>query len=182
MTMSSGIDAEDVAVLCLVEADGDLAISAADLADLLDATERRARASFGPVPGALRRALAGLVLEAALASPGELRDGTIDDVLARITLRDLLVPMLSRDRLWFTAAGGAHWAPAAPGSLAGPGSRRRAETLLALAASAPPPPVVIAALERLGASRAFIRTLLEPARPSDDEDLRQQAAYQDWFE
>ncbi len=46
--MASGIDAEDAAALCLLEADGDLAFLGADLADLLDATERRAGASFGP--------------------------------------------------------------------------------------------------------------------------------------
>jgi len=180
-TVASGIDAEDVAVLCLLVADGDLAITAADLADLLDATERRAGASFGPVPGALRRALAGLVLEAALASPEELRDMGIDGVLAGVTLRDLLAPMLSRDRFWFTAAGGVHWTPAAPGSLA-QGSRRRSAGLLAFAASGPAPLAVIAALERLGISRAFIRTLLDLNRLSEDDDLRRQIAYQDWFE
>ncbi|MEN6343612.1 MAG: hypothetical protein ABFC89_13770 [Methanospirillum sp.] len=180
--MVSGIDAEDVAVLCLLVADGDLAITAADLADLLDATERRAGASFGPVPGALRRALGGLVLEAALASPEEIRDMGVDGVLARVTLWDLLAPMLSRDRVWFAADGGVHWTPAAPGSPAGQGSRGRAAALLALAASGAAPPAVIAVLERLGVTRAFIRTLLDPDRPTEDDDLRRQVAYQDWFE
>ena len=179
--MASGIDAEDVAVLCLLEADGDLAISLADLADLIDATERRARASFGPEPGHLRQALAGLVLEACLARPGELSEGSIDDALARVTLRDLLGPMLSRDRLWFTA-GGAHWSAASPAPWPPPGARPRARTLLALAVYGYPPPVVMATLERLGVTRAFIRTLLEPDPPSEDDDLRGQVAYQDWFE
>ncbi len=181
--MTSGIDAEDVAVLCLIEADGDLAISVADLADLLDATERRARASFGPVPGALRRAFGGLVLDAALAAPEELRDGTIDDVLARVTLRDLLGPMLSRDRLWLDAGGGVYWSLAAPASLAAPGARRPVALLLALAASGATPPAVIATLGRLGLDRSFLRTLLDRGpRPDDDEDLRQQVSDQDWFE
>jgi len=181
--MASGIDAEDVAILCLLEADGDLAISCADLADLLEATERRAGASFGPAPGALRQAFAGLVLEAALASPEELREGkSIDGVLAGIPLRDILVPMLTRDRLWFDAGGGVHWSSAAPASLAAPGARSRAAALRALAASGPAPIVVIAALERLGLDRSFIRVLLEPGQPSDDEDIRRQVSYQDWFE
>ncbi len=180
--MASGIDAEDVAALCLLEADGDLAILGADLADLLDATERRAGASFGPEPGALRQAFAGLVLEAGLATPEELRRETVDAVLARITLRDLLAPMLSRDRLWFDAGGGVHWSPLSPASLAGQGARPRARTFLALAASGATPSVVIATLERLGLDRSFIRALLEPDRPPDDDDLRRQVSYQDWFE
>ena len=47
--MSSGIDAEDVAVLCLIEADGDLALSRADLADLLDATAPLLYRVIGPI-------------------------------------------------------------------------------------------------------------------------------------
>jgi len=181
--MASAIDAEDVAALCLLEADGDLAILGADLADLLEATERRAGASFGPGPGALRQALAGLVLEAGLATPEEFRrGGTVDTVLAQITLRDLLGPMLSRDRLWFDAGGGVHWSMVSPASLAGAGARPRARALLALAASGATPTVVIATLERLGLDRSFIRALLESERPSDDEDLRRQVSYQDWFE
>lgn len=182
MTTASGIDAEDVAALCLLEADGDLAISCADLADLLDATERRARASFGPAPGALRRAFAGLVLEAALVSPEELLEGTVDVALARITLGDILPPMLSRDRLWFDAGGGVHWSPAAPASLAAPGARRRAEALLALAASGPTPSMVMAILGRLGVDRSFLRTLLDRSPRNEDDDLRRQVAWQDWFE
>ena len=180
--MASGIDAGDVAALCLLEADGDLALSCADLADLLDATERRAGASFGPVPGALRQALAGLVLEAGLATPEELRRDTLDAVLARVTLRDLLGPMLSRDRLWFDPGGDVHWSPVSPASLASQGMGPRALTLLALSTSGATPTVVIATLERLGLDRSFIRALLEPARPSDDEDLRRQVSYQDWYE
>lgn len=180
--MASGIDAEDVAALCLLEADGDLAILAADLADLLDATERRAGASFGPAPGALRQALAGLVLEAGLATPEELRSGNVDDVHARVALRDLLPPMLSRDRLWFDAGGGVHWSPLSPASLAGQGARPRSRTFLALAASGATPSVSIAILERLGLDRSFIRSLLEPGDPCDDEDLRRQVSYQDWYE
>ncbi len=182
MTTASAIDAEDVAVLCLLVADGDLAISCADLADLLDATERRARASFGPVPGALRRALVGLAFDAALVSPEELRERGVDAAFAGIALRDLLPPMLSRDRLWFDARGGPHWAAAAPASLASPGSRLRARALLSLVSSRAPPAVVLATLERLGVDRSFIRVLLEPGFPVDDEEARELASYQDWFE
>ena len=96
---------------------------------------------------------------------------SIDDALARVTLRDLLGPMLSRDRLWFTA-GGVHWSAASPAALATPGERPRARTLLALAVSGYPPPVVMATLERLGVDRSFIRTLLEPDTPSEDDELR----------
>jgi hypothetical protein len=180
VTTASGLEAEDVAALCLLAADGDLGVSLADLADLLEATERRARTGFGPAPGALRRAFAGLVLEAGLAAPEELRTGTAEDVLARLTLRDLLGPVLSRDRLWFDAGGGVHWSPAAPASLASPGSRRR--VLLALAASRARPPVVLAALERLGVDRSFLRALLDRAPRPEDEDLRRQVSYQDWYE
>lgn len=182
MTTASAIDAEGVAALCLLVADGDLAISCADLADLLDATERRARASFGPVPGALRRALVGLAFDAALVSPEDLREQGLDAAFARIALRDLLPPMLSRDQLRFDARGGHHWTAAAPASLASPGSLPRARALLSLVASRAPPPAVLAALERLGVDRSFIRTLLEPGAPSDDEEARDLVSYQDWFE
>lgn len=182
VTTASAIDAEGVAALCLLVADGDLAISCADLADLLDATERRARASFGPVPGALRRALVGLAFDAALVSPEDLREQGLDAAFARIALRDLLPPMLSRDQLRFDARGGHHWTAAAPASLASPGSLPRARALLSLVASRAPPPAVLAALERLGVDRSFIRTLLEPGAPSDDEEARDLVSYQDWFE
>jgi hypothetical protein len=179
--MTSGIDAEDVAVLCLLEADGELAITAADLADIIDATERRARASFGPVPGLMRQALAGLALEAALATPGELYEHGLDAALARINLWDLLGPMLSRERLWF-AAGGPYWSLAAPASMGGAAARPRTMMLLALAASRPTPSTVITVLGRLGIDRSFIGDLLENARQSDDDDLRRQVSYQDWYE
>jgi hypothetical protein len=180
---ATGIDAEDVALLCLLEADGELAIPAADLADLIDATERRAKASFGPAPGLLRQAFAGLALEAALATPGELYEGGLDAALARVNLWDLLGPMLSRDRLWFTA-GGVHWDLAAPGSFGvSEGARRRSETLMMLAASRPPPMVVLAVLERLGVDRSFIGNLLDRAREAEEAvDLRRQVSYQDWYE
>ena len=182
MTTASAIDAEDVAALCLLEADGDLAISCADLADLLDATERRAGAGFGPVPGALRRALVGLAFDAALVSPEDLRERGVAAAFARLALRDLLPPMLSRDRLWFDARGGPHWAAAAPASLASPGTRLRARALLSLVSSRAPPAVVLATLERLGVDRSFIRVLLEPGLPADDEEARELVSYQDWFE
>jgi hypothetical protein len=55
--------------------------------------------------------------------------------------------------------------------------------LLALVAAGARPPVVNATLERLGLDRAFIRDLLDPARfDEDDEDVREQVSYQDWFE
>lgn len=179
--MTFGIDAEDVAVLCLLEADGELAITAADLADIIDATERRARASFGPAPGLLRQAFAGLALEAGLATPGELLEGGLDGALARVNLWDLLGPMLSRDRLWFSA-GGVHWSLLAPASMGGAGPQPRARVLLALAASRPAPSMVNAVLERLGIDRSFIGDLLEKARQSDEDDLRRQVSYQDWYE
>jgi hypothetical protein len=40
----------------------------------------------------------------------------------------------------------------------------------------------MATLERLGYTRAFIRALLEHEPSPDDEDLRRQVAYQDWYE
>ena len=178
---ASALDAEEVAVLCLLAADGDLSASLADVADLLEATERRARASFGPSPGAIRQALTGLALEAALVDPEWLRAGDLEAALAPVTLRDLLPPMLTRERLWFSA-GGAHWTPASPGSLASPGSRHRADRLLTLVASRARPPGVITALERLGWDRSFVRSLLTADRRSDTDDVRQQVAWQDWFE
>jgi hypothetical protein len=182
MTDTSGIEAEDVAALCLLLADGDLACSCADVADLIDATERRARSGFGPVPGVMRQAFAGLVLEAGLATPEELLiTGTIDTALARIALGALLPAMLSRDRLWFSP-GGVHWTSASPGALASYGGTGRAERLLTLIASRPGPIAVLAALERMGWDRSFISTLLDEERRRDDEDLRRQVSYQDWFE
>ncbi|KAF5047003.1 hypothetical protein DSECCO2_464960 [anaerobic digester metagenome] len=178
---SSGLDAEEVAVLCLLAADGDLSIPVTDVADLLEATERRARASFGPSPGAVRQALLGLALEAALVDPDRLRDGDLEAALARVTLRDLLPPMLSRERLWFSADT-AHWTPASPGALASPGSRHRAERLLALVASGPRPPGMVVGLERLGWDRSFVRSLLSADHRSDADDIRHQVAWQDWFE
>lgn len=178
---SSGFDAEEVAVLCLLVADGDLSASLSDVADHLEATERRARSSFGPSLGAMRTALLGLALEAALVTTEHFRSGELEEALARVTLRDLLPPMLSRDRLWFSA-GSAHWTPAAPGALASPGSRHRAERLLALLATRPRPLAVIAALERFGWDRTFVRTLLNVGPRSDVDDVRQQVAWQDWFE
>ncbi|NLX49305.1 MAG: hypothetical protein GXY82_05425 [Methanospirillum sp.] len=180
--MAFGIDAEDVAALCILAADGDLSISCADVADLLEATERRARASFGPVPGDIRRALAGLVLESGLAYPEELRRGTIDDVLARLRLRNLLGPILSRDRLWFDAGGGVHWTSVAPAELAAPGGRARTELLVELAVVAPGPVEVLAALAALGWSRSFVKTLLERAPRLDDDEVRRQVAFEDWYE
>ena len=182
MTAASGLDAEEVAVLCLLVADGDLACSCADVADLLNAIERRARSVFGPVPDAMRRALVGLVLEAGLADPKEVLEGGVEAALARIALRDALPPMLSRDRLWFAADGGVHWTAAAPGALAASGSRHRAARLLALVAAGPTPKMVLSTLDRLGWDRSFIRALLEPGRSSEPDDLRRQVAWQDWFE
>ncbi len=182
MTVHSGLDAEEVAVLCLFAADGDLGCSCADVADLLEATERRARTSFGPVPGTLRRALAGLVLEAGLADPDELLEGGVDAALARVILRDVVPPTLSRDRLWFAGGGEVHWTAAAPGALASSGSRRRAGGLLALVASGPTPTAVLATLERLGWDRSVVRALLDPERHDESDGLRRQVAWQDWFE
>lgn len=179
--MVPGIDAEDVAALCLLEADGELEIPASDLADLIDATERRAGATFGPSPGAMRLAIAGLILEAALARPGELAEGGIDAALDRVTLGDLLGPMLSRDRLIYTSSG-VHWLPLSPAAMAVPGTRRRAGVLLAVAASRPPPSMVLAVLEQAGIDRSFIRILLDQDREPDEDDLHTEAAYQDWFE
>jgi|GEM_PF-716384 hypothetical protein len=180
--MANGIDAEDLAVLVLLVADGELEVPAADVADLLEATERRARASFGPEPGLLRQALAGLVLESALARRGELAEGSVDDALARIPLGDLIGPILSQDRLWFSPGGAVHWIRAAPATLADPGTRKRVQTLLAIATTRPPPSMVIAILGQIGADRSFIRELLERETAGDDDDLRRQAAYQDWYE
>ncbi|HOT95134.1 MAG TPA: hypothetical protein PK089_08115 [Methanoregulaceae archaeon] len=178
---STALDAEEVAVLCIFAADGDLSTSLSDLADLLEATQRRARSSFGPSSGSMRQALLGLALEAALVTPDHFRAGELEAALGRVTLRALLLPMLSRDRLWFTGEG-AHWTAAAPGALASPGSRHRAERLLALISSGPSPPALIVGLERLGWSRAFVRSLLSTDRRNDADDLRHQVAWQDWFE
>ena len=173
----SGLDAEAVAALCLLLAEGEAALPLPDLIDIIGATERRAHTSFGPVPGALSRALAGLGFEAGLADPESVRQGALDAALAQVSLGALLPHLFSRDRLWF-ADGGVHWTRAAPGSEPG----RAAQVLLGLMAQNPKPSDIRAALEHLGWNRASVWSRLDRDRDPDPDDLRREAAWQDWFE